>query len=193
MKRSVLCLLQSPAVILLVIASLSVSMAAAQKSTDALKIGVYDSRVIVFAYSRSALFREHIEKFTKQSDSATKANDSARIKELSVHAMSYQHLLHQMVFGSGSIMTVMDLVRDQLPEVATQAGVSVLMSKFEMVFKDPSVETVDVTNQIIRLFKPTENLDKMITEIYKNEPIPLDDLDIEADMIDSYCSRFGGK
>jgi hypothetical protein len=98
-----------------------------------------------------------------------------------------------MVFGSGSIITVMDLVRDRLPEVAKQAGVGVLMSKFEMVFKDPSVETVDVTSQIIQLFKPNENLDKMITEIYKNEPIPLDDLDIEADMIDSYCSRFGGK
>ena len=193
MKKSVLCLLQSPAVILLVIASLPVSMAAAQKSANTLKIGVYDSRVVVFAYSRSTLFREHIEKFTKQSDSATKASDTASIKELSVHSMSYQHLLHQMVFGSGSIITVMDLVRDRLPEVAKQAGVSVLMSKFEMMFKDPSVETVDVTSQIIQLFKPNENLDKMITEIYKNEPIPLDDLDIEADMIDSYCSRFGGK
>jgi hypothetical protein len=165
----------------------------AQKNKGAFKIGTYDSRVIVFAYSRSQLFADHQKKFGLQSDSVTKAKDSTKLKELSVKAMSYQHLLHQMVFSSGSVLDIIGLVKDKLPEVAKQAGVVMIVSKFEVNFSDPSIEIVDLTNAIIPLFNPKENIEKMAGEIGKTKPVPIEELTIEQEMLDMYCNRFGKK
>lgn len=165
----------------------------AQKKSSAIKIGVYDSRIVTFAWSRSDYFKQHMIKFNQQNDSAQKSHDTARIKELGAGAMSYQHLLHQMVFSNGSIGIIMAIVKDKLPELAKSTGVGVIVSKWELNFSDPSVEVIDITSQVAALFQPKENIDKMVEEIGKQQPVPIDELDIETDMLDLYCMRFGKK
>jgi len=192
-KMSISCLLHLIVIILFFVSLLQSTMVFAQKNSGTLKIGVYDSRVVVFAYSRSVMFRERMKKMGQQSDSANKASDTVKIRELSIQAISFQHLLHLMVFGSGSIATITDLVKEHFPDVAKNAGVSMIVSKFELAYKDPSTEIIDLTDQISQLFKPTENIDKMVAEIEKTAPVPLDDLTIEEDMLDGYCKRFGKK
>jgi hypothetical protein len=53
------------------------------------------------------------------------------------------------------------------------------------------VEVIDLTGEVIKLFSTTENIDHMVGEIAKAEPVPLQDLTIEAEMLDGYCKRFG--
>ena len=158
-----------------------------------MKIGTYDSRVVTFAWSRSEFFKQQMIKITHKSDSAEKVNDTARVKELSVEMMSYQHLLHQMVFSNGSVGIVMAQVKEKLPGLAKTAGVTVILSKWELNYLDPSVETVDLTNQVAQLFQPKEDIAKMAGEISAQPPVQLDELGIETDMLDSYCRRFGKK
>jgi len=165
----------------------------AQKKGEVLKIGTYDSRVITFAWSRSDYFKQQMLKFDSQSDSARKANDTIKIRELSVQTMSYQHLLHQMVFSTGTAAAIMELIKDQLPEFAKKEGVSIIVSKWELNFANSSVEVIDLTNAIAQLFKPTENIDKMADEIGKIQPVLLEELSIENEMLDMYCKRFGTK
>jgi hypothetical protein len=165
----------------------------AQKKSNVLRIGTYDSRIIVMAYSRSELFARHQELFIKQSDSAQKVNDTAKMKELSIQAMSNQHLLHLMVFGSGSASAIVNLIKEQLPDVAEKANVDIIISKFELSWTDPKVEIIDVTNDLVKLFKPKENIDKMCNEIAKTDPVPLEELTLEEDMLDLYCTRYGKK
>jgi hypothetical protein len=156
-----------------------------------IKIGTYDSRTIIFAWSRSDALRQHLIKLNQQSDSATKANDTARIKELSVGAMSFQHLLHQMVFSTGSVASYMTVIKDKLPELAKKEGVSLIVSKFELNYHDPSIEIVDLTNQVAALFQPKEDISKMAADIANQPPVPIEELGIETDMLDGYCQRFG--
>ena len=165
----------------------------ARKKPDTLRIGIYDSRVVTFAWSRSDYFTQHIKKFSQQSDSAKKANDSARMKELGIEAMSYQHLLHQMIFSNGSVTIIMASVKDKLPELAKTAGVSIILSKWELNYSDPSLEVVDLTNQVAQLFQPKENIDKMAADIAAQAPVPIDELGIEAEMLDYYVKLFGKK
>ncbi|MEI6434606.1 MAG: hypothetical protein WCP32_07165 [Bacteroidota bacterium] len=182
----------APIIIFLLLATAGTTVFA-QKKPAGLKIGTYDSRIITFAWSRSDYFKQHIKRFSMQSDSAQKANDTARIKELSIQAMSYQHLLHLMIFGTGSVTAIMDLVKDKLPGLAKKEGVSMIVSKYELNFTDPSAELVDLTNLIAQLFKPLENIDKMEGEISKVQPLLLEELTIENEMLDLYCHRFGKK
>ncbi|MDP1623292.1 MAG: hypothetical protein Q8M08_13245 [Bacteroidales bacterium] len=165
----------------------------AQKKTPALKIGAYDSRIVTFAWSRSDFFKQHMIKLKQQNDSAQKAHDTAMIKELSILQMTFQHLLHQMVFSNGSAGMVMTLVNDKLPDLAKKEGVSVILSKWELDFSDPSIEIVDLTNQVAQLFQPKEDISRSAGEISKQPPVPIDELGMEADMMDLYCERFGKK
>jgi hypothetical protein len=169
------------------------SQAFAQKKTAVIKIGTYDSRIVTFAWSRSDFFKQHQMKWGQQNDSATKANDSARIKELGVQAMSYQHLLHQMVFSNGSAGCITVLIKDKLPELARTAGVTVILSKWELNYSDPSIELVDLTSQVAQLFQPKENIDKMAADISGQPPVPIDEMGIETEMLDYYCKLFGKK
>jgi hypothetical protein len=165
----------------------------AQKKSSAIKIGTYDSRIVTFAWSRADYLKQYMVKINQQSDSAKKANDTARVKEISVRAMSFQHLLHQMVFSNGSAGWIMALIKDKLPELANTAGVSVIVSKWELNFSDPSIEVVDLTSQVAALFQPQENIDQMAGEISKESPVPIDELGIETEMLDGYCKLFGKK
>ena len=132
-------------------------------------------------------------KIRQQTDSAEKAHDSARIKEVSVGAISFQHLLHQMVFSTGSVASIISVIKDKLPELAKTEGVSVIVSKYELNYSDSSIEVVDLTKQVAALFQPTENIDKMAAEIAKQSPIPIEEMTIETDMLDGYCKLFGKK
>lgn len=84
-----------------------------------------------------------------------------------------------MVFSAGSAAAILGLIRDKLPELAKEAGVSMLVSKWELTWHDPSVEIVDMTTQVANLFNPKENIDKMSAEISKMDPIPLSDFTVE--------------
>jgi hypothetical protein len=165
----------------------------AQKKSTVIKIGTYDSRTVTFAWSRTDNLKKQMMKIRQQSDSAEKAHDSARIKEVSVGAISFQHLLHQMVFSTGSVASFMSVIKDKLPELAKTEGVSVIVSKYELNYSDPSIQVVDLTKQVAALFQPTENIDKMAAEISKQSPVPIEELTIETDMLDGYCKLFGKK
>ncbi|HZX63653.1 MAG TPA: hypothetical protein VFE66_10605 [Bacteroidales bacterium] len=193
MKKQVQISISVIAVIILSILYPAGNLAFAQKTKAVIKIGTYDSRIVTFAWSRSDYFKQHMIKFNQQNDSAEKAHDTARIKELTVGIISYQHLLHQMIFSNGSIGFVMAIVKDKLPELAKTAGVSIIISKWELNFSDPSIEIVDLTSQITQLFHPKENIDQMSKDISAQQPIPIDEFGIETEMLDGYCQRFGKK
>ncbi|TRZ76096.1 MAG: hypothetical protein D4R97_01330 [Bacteroidetes bacterium] len=193
MKKQVQITISVITVIILSILYPAGNTAFAQKTKAAMKIGTYDSRIVIFAWSRSDYFKQHMIKFKQQSDSAEKAHDTARVKELSIQAMSFQHLLHLTVFSNGSVGFVMTIVKDKLPELAKTAGVSAILSKWELNFSDPSIEIVDLTSKIAQLFQPKENIDQMSKDISAQQPIPIDEFGIETEMLDGYCKRFGKK
>ena len=193
MKKRTKSILFIAGAIIMAMNILTISGIYAQKKSQGLKIGTYDSRIVTFAWSRSEFFKKRLTLISQQTDSAQKIHDTARVKEISVGAMSYQHLLHQMIFSNGSVGWIMPLVKDKLPELAKSKGVSVIVSKWELNFSDPSVEVVDLTSEVAQLFNPKENIDKMAGDIRKAEPIPMDEMSIENDMLDGYCNRFGKK
>ena len=193
MKKLIQLLISVIAMVAILMLASASNGAIAQKTKAVIKIGTYDSRIVTFAWSRSDYFKQHLIKFNQQNDSADKAHDTARIKELTVGIMSYQHLLHQMVFSNGSIGIVMAIIKDKLPELAKTAGVNIIISKWELNFSDPSIEIVDLTSQVAQLFQPKENIDKMSGDISQQQPIPIDEFGIETEMLDGYCQRFGKK
>lgn len=156
-------------------------------------IGVYDSRQVVLAYFSSPAGKEWKKNLDMRSDSAQKAGDTSKLRSLSIEAMSYQHLLHQMCFSTASVSMVLEPYKSKLPELAKKAGVDILVSKYNLNFISPDLKTVDVTAAVVKLFNPPANVEQTLKEIEKTEPVPIQEMLIDEEMLNVYAARYGKK
>jgi hypothetical protein len=73
-------------------------------------------------------------------------------------------------------------VKDKLPAIAAQAGVSLIVSKWEVQFQDPAVETVDVTLPIVKMFNTSDRVLTWIAQMKTQDPIPFEKLPLDPKM-----------
>ncbi|MCL7965529.1 MAG: hypothetical protein M8857_00325 [marine benthic group bacterium] len=161
-----------------VLALAAASLGMAQEPTQqAVRIGTFDSRAVALAYYRSP---DGIDRMKPEWDQelrdAEAAGDSARVEELKLFMPSFQHLLHQQVFSTGSICNVLRVIEDELPAIAAETSVSVIVSKWELPYRGPDVEVIDITPQILALFETDQETAGLVAEMKGAEPVPLEDM-----------------
>lgn len=167
-------------VALLAILAMGVGGAVAAPATKpSVRIGVYDSRGVAIAYARSAGFRESMTRLRGDFEQAKARGDSAQMKTLEQQGQWMQVRLHQRGFSTAGAGDLLARVADGLAGVAREAGVVLIVSKWEMPFKDPAVEIVDVTLPIARLFQPDEQTLQVLGGIAKQPPVPFDELSLD--------------
>lgn len=152
------------------------SVASAQTQTNKLRVGVYDSRAVAVAYSNSTEFKEAMKPVEAEYKKAKETKDEKRVKAIEGQLQLQQRRAHEQGFSTGSVAPIMAKVKDRLLDVARQAGVQVIVSKWELNHQSPNVELVDVTDQIVALFHVNERGLKWCKEIQSTKPIPLDQI-----------------
>ena len=65
--------------------------------------------------------------------------------------------------------------------MAKAAGVMIVVSKWEVIYRDPAVEYVDVTLPLVRKFTADPQVLRMAEELMKHDPVPLDQLPPDLD------------
>jgi len=149
---------------------------------SAMRIGVYDSRSVALAYGRSEEHMRAVGAMHQEYEKAKADKNEARIKELEQEG-PWEHIrLMQQVFSTAGVTNIMAKVKEALPAIAREAGVSLICSKWEMPYKDAAVETVDLTVPIAKLFKPDEQTLKIIDQMKGQEPVPFDKLPLDPKM-----------
>jgi hypothetical protein len=93
--------------------------------------------------------------------------------ELEFQGPALQNLQHYQVFSTASIPNVIEKLTGVLPKVAADAGVSIVVSKWEIAYNRPDVEYVDVTDALVRSFNPNARVQQWIAEGRNQKPIPL--------------------
>ncbi len=147
---------------------------ATSQSPAPLRVGTFDSRAIAIAFAHSDLLREQHRGLMTELDQAKAAHDEKRVAELQSTGQALQRLLHLQGFSTGSVINLMDRIKNGIPGVAREAGVLVIVSKWEVMYRDPAIEYVDVTMPLAMKFNPNQRGLKLIEELPKHEPIPLD-------------------
>ena len=155
---------------------------AAAQDAKPLRIGVFDSRAVALAYGNSDEFQRIIQGTHADYDTAKAANNDSRAKELEMEGQWSQVRLHQQTFSTGPVAGILARVKDKLPAIAAQAGVSLIVSKWEVQFQDPAVETVDVTLPIVKLFNPSDRVLTWIAQMKTQDPIPFEKLPLDPKM-----------
>lgn len=148
-----------------------------QTSGSQVRVGVFDSRAVAVAYNRSEAFTSWLTGIAAETEKAKAAGDENRIKELEVEVQAHQELAHKQVFGTWPVSEILEQIADKIPVIATKAGVDVIVSKWQITYKSPGVELVDVTDLVVEPFHPDDDTRKVINEIRAMEPVPFEKLE----------------
>jgi hypothetical protein len=146
---------------------------ALQPTPTKVRVGTFDSRAVAIAYARSALAAPVMKDWRDKYEKAKAEKNEEIIKECEAWGTTHQQLLHLQGFSIGSVAEILEKVKDNLPKAAQEAGVDIIVSKWEVVYKNPSIEIVDVTSHLAKLFNPNEQTLKIIEELPKQPPMPL--------------------
>ena len=168
-------------VVCFMIASFAVISVKAEDAQSKIRLGAYDSRFVALACYRAEnmkRIRDFMGNLNLELQKAREAKDENKLKELEAKGPAFQNLMHQQVFGNLSIPNVMETIKDRLPAIAKKTGVTLIVSKWEIQYSGPEVESVDLTLQLVDLFNIDEATRKMIEEGLKQnqKPVPVEQL-----------------
>jgi hypothetical protein len=157
----------------LIVVCLTLTGAAGNASAESIRLGVYDSRAVAIAYAPSQFnpARKKMEEFKR----AQAEGNKERMQELENWGQQHQRQLHRQGFAMVPVGDLLNHVRDKLPEVAKRANVVAIARACD--FTSSSVELVDVTDELVKLFDPSEKTLKNIEMIQSKPAVDLDELE----------------
>jgi len=161
---------------------LAVAMPVGGAETNAVagRVGVYDSRVVAYAWFWSDAQQAKLKEQMAAARAAKQAGDEAKLKEYSTALSALQDQMHREVFSTAPAAEALAVIKGRIPEIEKAAGVPNLVSKWDQpALKNyKGAEKVDVTDELARAFlKPTEQQLKVIEGIKKSDPLPLEKCD----------------
>jgi hypothetical protein len=162
--------------VLVALTLMGVGTAGAQEErADAphLRVGTFDSRAVAFAYARSDMFEKWLDDLTTAAAEAEAAGDTARVRELGDQAQAEHALRSRQVFSTFPAYDVLERIESEIPKIAAEAGVDVVVSKWEIVYQRPGVEFVDVTDLMVKLFNLDDDALTNLQQLLQQEPLPL--------------------
>ena len=169
------------AIILANIAGATLARAGATEENNASgqRIGIYDSRVVAYAHFWTPEHQQQLKEKTSAAKAAKATGDQAQFNKLSKEMADEQERIHREVFSTAPAEEAMAVLKSRLPEIQKQAGVSMLVSKWDKhtlgAYK--SAQQVDVTDLLVRDFKLDPKQMKTVEEIKKQKPVSLDKID----------------
>ena len=139
-------------------------------------VGTFDSRALTIAFVNSDVFREELSSLRDAVERARDRGDEEEARRLEARGPELQAKLHAQGFGTAPVDDLLERIEGRLPAIATETGVDLLVSKWNVVYRRPGTELVDVTEAMAAAFDPDEEAWKAIREIVKQDPVPLDQL-----------------
>jgi hypothetical protein len=155
--------------------------ASAQSQTNQLRVGVYDSRAIAIAYGNSPAFQDSAKSVRAEYEKVRVEKNEKRMKEIDARMQLRQRRAHEQGFSTGSVAGILATVKDSLPAVAKKAGVQVIVSKWELNYQSPDVEAVDVTDELVALFHPSEKVLGWVKSCQEKKPLPIEEITDDMD------------
>ncbi len=149
-----------------------------QKTTagSKVRVGTFDSRAVAMAYFATKAFNGQLNGLRAEHEKAKAAEDETRVKESFAELRALGELMHKQGFSTWPVDNILETIKGQIPKIAKQAHVDVIICKWDVVYRRPGIEFVDVTDLMVQPFNPDEETLKTIKDVQKHDPVPLEQL-----------------
>ena len=164
--------------LLLVIAFLFTDTNFSQQDKEKLRIGTFDSRCVAVAYAKSDDFKKEIDSMKIEHKKAKEEGNVQLAEKLEQLGQTRQYIMHQQGFSNGSIINILAKLKDKFPAMAEENNVHMILSKWEIMFADESLELVDITDQLVDYFNPNEETKKVLEQVKLIDPVPIEEISI---------------
>jgi len=148
-----------------------------QTIKQSLVVGTFDSRVIAIAYYNSEAHKSYVEGLKSEHAEAEASGDSERAMELQAIGEASQALAEKQAFSTWPVDNILGTIEEKIPEISKQAGVDLIVSRWNIVYQRSGLEFIDLTDVIVKLFNPDEQILQMLEQIKQQPPIPLEELE----------------
>ena len=158
-------------------------------SGSKVRVGTFDSRCLAMGYYGSEMFKSHMRRVNAEYEKAKAAGDQKRVEEMEARSASgiwpdmgwpqnpaQGEMIHKQGFSTWPVDNILERIKGEIPEIAKQADVDVIISKWDLVYQGSGVELVDVTPLMVKLLVNDEEALKAALEIQKQTPIPRETL-----------------
>ena len=137
------------------------------------KLGVYDSRAVAVAFVGTRIFNDYLEGLMARHKQAKADGDSAKVAQLEAEGQGRQEKIHRQSFGTDPVDDILEHIRDEMNEIAKQAGVVAIASKWdkEALAEYEHAERVDVTMDLVGKLRPNQRQLGFVKEIMKKQPL----------------------
>jgi hypothetical protein len=146
------------------------SNAGSSDQAPRVRIGTYDNRAIAVAFAPSRF--NPVGQKMAELEQAKKAGDRARAGELEAWGEKHQRQLHRQAFARVPVDDLLLSVKNRLPEIAKERGLDAIAWWCDHA--SAGVEVVDVTDDLVLLFEPSERTLKTVRELCEQAPAELD-------------------
>jgi hypothetical protein len=133
------------------------------------RIGTYDSRAIAIAYAHSR-FNPVGGKWAAY-EKAKAAGDREKMKELEAWGEQHQRQLHFQGFSRVPVDDLLAPVKDQVAKLARERKLAAITMSCD--FTGAEVELVDVTDDLVKLYDPSEKTLGRVRAVRGIKPAPL--------------------
>ena len=141
------------------------------------RIGTFDSRAVALAYYRSPEFNQQMRELHQAHQEAKQEGDAQRVAELEAYGPAQQQRMHKQGFGTWPVDEILEKIKDRIPDIAAQANVNVIVSKWDVVYQKDGLKMVDVTDLLVEPFNPSEETLQVISDVRRKPPVPLEQLE----------------
>jgi len=149
----------------------------AKSGPGPVRIGLYDSRALAYAHFWSPECQRDLQKLMKAAREAQAAGQTNRFNELKSKIKKLDAQNHLQVFSTAPVDDVLAAMKETLAAVQKETGVSRFVSKWDQATLDqlPTAERIEVTDQLLRDFKPNDRQQKVLADMRRQKPLPLEE------------------
>lgn len=153
-----------------------VPVKAAETNAAPERIGIYDSRLIAYAHFWSETHQQKLRNLTDEARQARSSGDSTRFRTLKAGIEKEQEQNHLQVFSTAPIDGILTAMSNRVSEVQRTHQTSRIISKWDTqaVKQFRKAQQVDLTDALLRDFTLTEKQRKVIEDLRRQKPLPLD-------------------
>jgi hypothetical protein len=164
---------QLPRIIALVLLVAVILLLAVGSASAAERVGTYDSRVVAFAAFWDEASQTRLNVLIGEARTAKEQGDRDRQQSLAKQLSARQHELHMQVFSTAPIDDVLAGLKDRLPALRREAGVSRLVSQWDgrALAGVPAADRVDVTDLLVREFHLPEAKLRQLEQLKAVPPV----------------------
>ncbi|QDU71651.1 hypothetical protein [Mucisphaera calidilacus] len=142
-----------------------------QQQPDPIRIGVYDNRAIAIAYAASESHNQMLAEVREQYEKAKADDNKQQIRAIGQRMQTHQEAMHFQGFGRAPVNDLLEPIHDDLRQLAADLDLAAITRECDVTAAN--VETVDITEQIVELYNPSERTRNTVASVRKADPIPL--------------------